>query len=180
MLETLEDRLVPATLIVNTNADNTTADNFLSLREAILVVNNGGNANAALGRSLTSGEASQVSGTFGVNDTIEFSSVLSGDTITLSAAQNAADAGSLELSKSVTITGLGASNLAVSGNNNGGGIFLVDSGVQATITGLTLANGAISLPSRFHWHFGARRRWRHYQSRHADGDQLHPFRQCKP
>jgi len=61
VLETLEDRLVPATLIVNTFADNTTADNFLSLREAILLVNNGGNANTALGRSLTAAETNQVS-----------------------------------------------------------------------------------------------------------------------
>ena len=148
MLETLEDRLAPATLMVNTNADNTTADNSLSLREAILLVNSGGNANTALSRSLTSGEAGQVSGAFGVTDTIEFSSALTSDTIdTGRAAQNAADAGSLKLSKSVTITGLGASNLAVNGNQNGGGIFLVDSGVQASITGLTLANGAVkSLP----------------------------------
>ena len=51
-LEELEHRLAPATLLVNTAGDNTTSDNFLSLREAILLVNHGGHAGAALGRSL--------------------------------------------------------------------------------------------------------------------------------
>jgi hypothetical protein len=63
--------LAPATLTVNITCDNTTADNYLTLREAILLVNNGGNANAALGRSLTTGEANQIVGSFGTNDTIQ-------------------------------------------------------------------------------------------------------------
>jgi hypothetical protein len=74
----LEDRLSPATLIFNTTADNTTQDNFLTLREAILLVNNSGNATAALGRSLTAAEANQVSGTFGTNDTVTFNIAPSG------------------------------------------------------------------------------------------------------
>src|SRR5689334_19297186 len=59
-VEYLEDRFAPALLTVNTLADNDSADNFLSLREAIALVHSGGDANAALGRSLTAGEANQV------------------------------------------------------------------------------------------------------------------------
>src|SRR5262245_23782272 len=75
-LEALEDRLVPATLIVNSTADNLMADTSLTLREAVLLDNAGGNATAALGRSLTAGEAAQVKGTFGRIDTINFAPTL--------------------------------------------------------------------------------------------------------
>src|SRR6266851_3188672 len=74
-LEALEDRLAPATLIVNSVGDNTTPDSLLTLREAILLVDNAGDATTALGRtSLTLGETAQISGTFGSNDTIQFAS----------------------------------------------------------------------------------------------------------
>ena len=43
-LEALEGRLAPAVLTVNTLADVTTADNFLSLREAVGVVDAGSTA----------------------------------------------------------------------------------------------------------------------------------------
>ena len=82
-LEILEDRLAPATLTVNSTADNTTADNSLTLRESVLLVDAGGNATAALGRSLTAGEAGQIKGTFGSNDTIQFDPGLAGQTIAL-------------------------------------------------------------------------------------------------
>src|SRR5262249_736921 len=59
-VEILEDRMAPATLTVNTLGDNSNADTGLSLREAILLVNNAGNAQAALGRSLSSEEAALV------------------------------------------------------------------------------------------------------------------------
>ena len=77
-LEILEDRLAPATLIVNSVPDNTTADSSLTLREAVLLVDAGGNATAALGRALTAGEAGQITGTFGSNDTIVFAPGLAG------------------------------------------------------------------------------------------------------
>ena len=48
-------------------ADNTTPDNFLTLREAIALVN------GTIGRALTPGEQAQVSGTLGANDVIQFS-----------------------------------------------------------------------------------------------------------
>src|SRR5881398_3412190 len=64
-LEGLEDRLAPATLAVDDVLDNTTADEVLTLREAVLLVNSAGDASAALGRDLTSGEQSQITGGFG-------------------------------------------------------------------------------------------------------------------
>jgi CSLREA domain-containing protein len=53
------------TIKVNTTADNNTADNFISLREAILLVNGGTGGDglrSGLGRSLTAGESSQIVG----------------------------------------------------------------------------------------------------------------------
>ncbi|MGA2233457.1 MAG: choice-of-anchor Q domain-containing protein, partial [Tepidisphaeraceae bacterium] len=67
------------------------------------------------------------------NDTITFSPSLSGQTIMLSS-------GDLELEKSVTIVGLGANHLTINGNS-ASNIFTVDSGVTATIAGLTLSGG---------------------------------------
>ena len=43
LLEVLEDRSTPAVLTVNTAADNTTDTSALTLRDAITLVNNGGN-----------------------------------------------------------------------------------------------------------------------------------------
>jgi hypothetical protein len=65
-------------------SDNTTGDSFLTLREAVLLVNAGGNASSALGRPLLLAEANQIIGSFGINDTIvpEFS--LGDASITLS------------------------------------------------------------------------------------------------
>jgi uncharacterized repeat protein (TIGR03803 family) len=64
-------------------------------------------------------------------DQITFASSLSGSTITLTST--------LMISHNVTITGLGAANLAVSG---GGSVqdFFIDTGVTASITGMTLKN----------------------------------------
>jgi CSLREA domain-containing protein len=76
-LEPLEGRLAPAVLTVNTLADETTADNFLSLREAITVVDNPGTYG-----SLSTAEQAQISGTLRQNDTIQFAHGLTG-TITL-------------------------------------------------------------------------------------------------
>ena len=76
-LETLENRLAPAVLTVNSLLDNTTSDSNLTLREAILVVD------GTLGRSLTAGESAQVSGTLGSNDTIQFNLPAGPQTITL-------------------------------------------------------------------------------------------------
>ncbi len=65
-------------------------------------------------------------------DTIDVS-LTSPTTITLTSA-------ALTIASDVTITGPGASNLTISGNNLLQ-VFLVNSGVTATISGLTIANG---------------------------------------
>ncbi len=102
-LEMLEDRYAPAILTVNSVADNTAADNALTLREAIAIVD--GN----LGRSLTTAESAQVAGTLGSNDMIQFNLPAGPQTITLTG-------GTLSITKNVTINGPGASLLTANGN----------------------------------------------------------------
>src|SRR5579862_2354739 len=113
ILEALEERLAPAVLTVNSTADNTTSDSALTLREAVAVVN------GTLGRSLSTTEKAQVSGTLGSNDTIQFALPSGPQTIKLTG-------GVLSITKNLTINGSGASNLTVSGNN-AGGVFYVGS-----------------------------------------------------
>jgi hypothetical protein len=134
-LEVLEDRLAPATLLVNTTDDNTTSDQFLSLREAILLVDHGGDAMAALGRSLTAGEMAQVfgSGSYDSYDTVKFDPSLKDRTITLTS-------GELYLSRNMSISGPGASHLTISGNN-ASRVFEIASGTTVSLSGLTIAHG---------------------------------------
>jgi hypothetical protein len=135
-VEMLEDRLIPATLTVSALADNTLADSQLTLREAILLVNNGGDATAALGRSLTSGEAAAVNTTtpFGVNDTIMLtgsgSSGVNDLTVDLP----------LNLARSVRIAGPGAGQFVIDGDA-ATTVIQVRSGVTATISGLSIMKG---------------------------------------
>src|SRR5262249_22512564 len=76
VVELLEDRLAPATLTVNSLADNTTSgDGLLTLREAIFSCNQG-----TLSDSSASG---QVSGTITSNNTIRFAASIDGGTIQL-------------------------------------------------------------------------------------------------
>jgi hypothetical protein len=130
----LENRLAPATLTVNSFADNTTADSSLTLREAILLVDNTGDASSALGRSLTSGEQAQITGTFGPPsiDTIQFDPGLNGQTIKLTG-------GELAITKVLNVTGPGASQLTVSGNG-ASRVFDV-SAPLVSLSGLTIVNG---------------------------------------
>src|SRR5262249_47052198 len=123
-----------AVLTVNSVADNTTADNVLTLREAILSVD------GTLGRALTAGEQAQVSGTLGTNNVIQFSLPAGPQTITLTG-------GGLSITKAVTINGPGASLLTVSGNNAGrvfivGQIWSRNLSLNAAINGLTIAGGS--------------------------------------
>jgi hypothetical protein len=78
VLETLEDRLAPATLTVNSLADTVTGSATLDLREAILLVNSGGTATDPSNNSLSADKSSQIAGMFGVNDTINFHLASSG------------------------------------------------------------------------------------------------------
>lgn len=106
----LEDRCTPATLTVNVSADNLLSNPFLTLREAIRTVNNG---NTDL---LAAGEKALVTGTLGVNDTIQFRSTLVG---TLGTTITLGGGGALTLTKSVSIAGPsgGAPLVAISGND---------------------------------------------------------------
>jgi hypothetical protein len=133
-VECLENRLAPATLTVNSLADNTTDTSHLTLRDAITLVNHSGDPSTLGQSTMPAGWAGQIGGgEFGSVDTILFDSSLSGGTITLggTALPN--------ITKGVTITGLGASLLAVSGNNKST-VFSISS-ATVTMTGLTIEGG---------------------------------------
>src|SRR5579875_644849 len=66
-------------------------------------------------------------------DTINFAPSLEGQTIALTSGQ-------VNITKNITITGLGANELTVSGSGSSR-VFDVSSGVTASISGLTIANG---------------------------------------
>jgi predicted outer membrane repeat protein len=122
------------TLTVNSTADNTTADNVLTLREALAL------ENGTLGRQLTAGEQAQVYGALGNNDTIRFSLPSGPQTITLTG-------GALSVLHPVTIAGPGAANLTISANNQSrvivvGTDWSPNLSLVASIGGLTIANGS--------------------------------------
>jgi predicted outer membrane repeat protein len=122
------------TLTVNSSADNTTADNFLTFREAIAVVD------GTLGRALTAGEQAQISGTLGTNDAIQFNLPAGPQTITLTG-------GALSITQAVTINGPGAGMLSINGNNLDrvfvvGQIWSRNLGLVVAINGLTIAGGS--------------------------------------
>ncbi len=71
-VEVLEDRFAPAVLTVNTLTDGTGDTSHLDLREALTLVNHGGNPASLNQSSMPAGWASQISGVFGSNDTIQF------------------------------------------------------------------------------------------------------------
>ena len=127
-LEVLEVRMMPATLIVNSTADNTTDASHLTLRDAIMLVNNAGNTSFLPGGWSGGG---QISGTYGTNDTIDFSVT---GTLTLAGTELP------QITKNVAIVGPGASSLAISGNN-ASRVFDIASGKTVSISGLTIDNG---------------------------------------
>ncbi len=129
-LEHLEDRLVPATLTVNTIADAVNpSGGALTLRDAIAAVNAGNTT------GLTAGEIAQVSGTFGVNDTIQFSLPNNSVIGLLSALP--------QLTNSVVIQGPGANELAIERSalaTTPFNIFTVGASATVTLSGLTASN----------------------------------------
>ena len=141
--EILEERTLLSALTVNTTGDNIDADGSLTLREAVLLVNNAGDSNAAFGRDLTAGEQAQIDAaeSFGTNDTILFDTNLAGGTITLAGSE-------LAITTNVSVFGLGADQLAI----DAGGlsrIFHVSDGDDlfqsfVFIGGLTLTGGSTS------------------------------------
>lgn len=95
--------MTPATLNVNSLLDNLISDSYLTLREALIAVNNGGTA------GFTPAELAQITGAFGPSDTILFTG-LSG-TITISESLLP------EILVPLTIQGPGSpADLVISGN----------------------------------------------------------------
>ena len=118
-IERLEERIVPAIITVTSAADNLVVDGQVTLREAIQAAN----TNLRVDGS-TAGSGA---------DTIQFAAGLSGQTITLGGTQ-------LQITSPLTINGLGATQLSISGNNTSR-IFEVLAGNSVTISGLTLTQG---------------------------------------
>ena len=80
----LEDRSVPATLVVSLASDKVADDDLLSLREAVEAVNRGDTT------GLDDGARAQISGPFGTDDTIVFDTggvFANAQTITLEGVQ---------------------------------------------------------------------------------------------
>jgi hypothetical protein len=134
-LDLLENRLAPATLIVNSAADTAgDTDAYLSLREAVAIVNS-----ATLPTDLSPQITAQINGTLhaGGVDTIGFDPSAVTGPITLGGTV-------LELSlpsstAAITIDG-GSAGVTIDGAGTSG-IFQVDVGVAATFAGLTLTHG---------------------------------------
>jgi hypothetical protein len=112
-LEILEGRLAPASFVVSSVGD--LATDPTTLRYALA--------------NLTAGAAAST-------NSITFAPGLAGQTIALTTA----DGGELAISQGVTILGLGADQLAVSGGSTSR-VFDVSAGVSAVVTGLTIENG---------------------------------------
>lgn len=124
-LDPLEDRLAPATLTVNTLNDAMLGSQ-LSLRDAVNAIQAGTYMGSAMG---------QISGTFGVNDTIIFQAGLNG-TLSINAAN-----GPFILGKDVTLFANPSLNAITINGQNTSAIFKVNATVEASVAGLTLHQG---------------------------------------
>jgi hypothetical protein len=128
-VESLEERCVPATLVVNTTIDEMIPNATLSLREAVNVVNT-----QSLG-GLTPAEKSHITGTLGVNDTITLAG-LSG-TMTLKY-------GEMMLGRSVTIQGAAAHPVKIDAVAASRVFEVTANSSTIKLANLTLANGLVS------------------------------------
>jgi CSLREA domain-containing protein len=127
-LEALEDRCVPAVIVVTTAQDEVGGDDGkISLREAIMAAN----TNAAVFEA--------PAGSAGL-DTIRFAPDLAGKMINLNS-----ELGPLTVTESLTLVGLGAKQLTISGNTNSRIFDLAPADAsqkyKVTLTGVTLTNG---------------------------------------
>jgi hypothetical protein len=134
-LELLEDRLAPATLTVNSTADTASdSDSYLSLREAVAIVNS-----PRLPTDLSAQILAQISGPLhgGATDLIGFDPTAVTGPITLVSGQ-------LELTLQadtavVTIDG-GATGVTVDGNRTSV-VFQIDLGADVALNHLTMTHG---------------------------------------
>ena len=127
-LEMLEDRRLLTSYIVDTLIDDPLAlpadmDGVVSLREAMEAAN----------RNLPFGDA-MAGESGGAIDTISFADSLSGQTIVLGGEQ-------LTISDQLSIHGLGRNQLTL-GGNGASRIFLIETGVTAELSDMTITGGA--------------------------------------
>lgn len=119
--EVLEDRTLLSALTVNSLADNTTpGDGNVTLREAIVAANSDGMTD--LGQTASGA------------DEIVFDAALTGNAIQLNGTQLPT------ITDDLTITGLGAGQLAIDAQGNSR-IFVIDASATVEISGLTLTGG---------------------------------------
>jgi hypothetical protein len=131
----LEDRQAPAVLTVNSTADTANpTDSYLSLREALAIVNS-----PTLPSGLSAAILGQISGTLhgGGADRIQFDSAAVAGPITLGGTELQV---SLPGSTAVITIDGGPSGVTVDGNN-ASRVFQVDSGVQTAFDHLSVAHG---------------------------------------
>jgi len=154
-LEHLEERDTPAILTVNSLVDTTDPGLSLTLRDALTLIANGG----SLGRSLTTGEQSQIdtsSGGFGTNDTIKFTPDLTGQVelggllppgqsvaggLTIDANGPVALDGSLTVGGALNVT---ATSITINGPLSAGTLTLNSSGLLDIAAGATVTAANIS------------------------------------
>ncbi len=105
-LTCLETRETPATLVVNGHQDNSDTG-LLSLRDAIDAVNNASSSN------LSAAEKNQISGTFGINDTILFDDSLVGTPLTFNTVWH-----QINPRRSVMIDGGPPGRISLTGGNS--------------------------------------------------------------
>jgi len=126
-LEALEDRTMLTGFLVDTFIDDPSAtasdtDGYVSLREAVTAAN----TNAPFGDA-AAGQGGDVV------DTITFDTSLTDQTIALGGAE-------LTVSGHLKLTGLGAANLTISGNN-ASRVFWINAAVTVDISGVTITGG---------------------------------------
>ena len=118
------------TISVNTTTDSNTSDNFISLREAILLVNGGTGGNGVvtgLGRALSSNETARITGgvigSTGLAANIVFTGLAGNTTIALATGTGFPNE-SLPpvLTSGVVINGLNGTGLPVTIDGSGGGV----------------------------------------------------------
>lgn len=130
-----------ATIVVNSAADNLTAnDGLCTLREAIR------NANA--GSDTTSGDC--VAGATGA-DTITFANSLNGVSITLTLSGAGEDAnltGDLDITDALTITGNGVGKTIIDANGLGDRVFHIPGSTTVEMNDLTITDGSALSSSR--------------------------------
>jgi hypothetical protein len=139
LFEPLETRNMLAVLTVNTDSDVVAADNVLTLREAVSVVNTGSTA------GLTAAELAQVNLTnpLGTDDTVQFDAAFFAVPRTTTLAGGAGD---IDIEAGVTINGPGAANLEITDNaGTPSRIFNITSDAgDVTIKGLELTGGTVA------------------------------------